>query len=313
MPKQIYPSDIYESSAILGIDSPAPPASGGIGSRQSRVPSGRRALSRRQMLCWLVPEQPIIQMYINPEQLVFNYGKQINETRTKGGFSVQYWGENLTTINGSGTTGTSGIEGMNILLDIYRNEQLIFDPYALFMQAEKDRLTAINTNIDIIDIFDDDAKGLGDILQGKAEASPTKTAARPSLASLATGVEMYWMGEVYRGFFKTFVITESAQALGLFSYSFNFTVTQKRGIRNNFLAWHKSPNHGPSDSSQDGPPHSFSSLILQDSAAYNRNASDQPNTYTPFVDKSKDLLGQVGDRTESIKKLASDTIDIFKI
>jgi hypothetical protein len=56
-------------------------------------------------------------------------------------------------------------------------------------------------------------------------------------------------------------VEESATKLGLFDYSMEFTVTQKRGLRLNFMPWHRSAVNGPSNSDPAfGPPYSFSTL-----------------------------------------------------
>ena len=72
-----------------------------------------------------------IKMWINPQTLQINNTKDIQPTRTKGGFSLQYWGEGLTEITLSGTTGSSGAEGINMLYEIYRAEQYAFDRHRI--------------------------------------------------------------------------------------------------------------------------------------------------------------------------------------
>ena len=250
-----------------GFDAPNVPSTTGLGTRTGRLPSNRNGVHGRKSVYWLTPSGPIIQMYINPETIRSDYSKGIESQRTKGGFVIQYWGENLTTLNISGTTGTSGIEGINVLYDIYRNEQLAFDPYALFLAAKNKK----DNN------FGNDIFGFGSALAGGADVgdtilgtltgaaqdnSPKAQSQAPTLASLACQVEMYWSGEVYRGFFTKFTLTESSKKLGMFDYDIGFTVTQKRGLRTNFLGWHRSATHGPSSSSpQFGTPYSYGSLI----------------------------------------------------
>lgn len=242
------------------------PSQTGFGTRSGRIPPESEAVSSRKLIHWLVPDGPMVQMYINPSQIRYNYFKQISSQRTKGGFSLQYWGENLTTLNISGTTGTSGIEGINVLNDVYRNEQLAFDPYALFLAA---RQRQENTTGNIFDIGSSLSEGAGPFvnsLVGAAETSFPQTAKPPpSLGSLAFTVEMFWSGVVYRGYFTNFSVTESADKIGLFDYEIGFTVTQIRGLRRNFFAWHRSPNFGPSNSDPElGPPYSYGALIEGD-------------------------------------------------
>jgi hypothetical protein len=70
---------------------------------------------------------------------------------------------------------------------------------------------------------------------------------KPTLGYYATTVEMYWMGEVYRGFFTKFDVTESVDPLGIFNYNLTFMATQKRGLRRNYMPWHHAATQGPSD------------------------------------------------------------------
>jgi hypothetical protein len=222
----------------------SPPSPTGYGTRQSQIPSNRLAKNTRHIMKWIIPEQPVVEMYINPQNIQIQDEKLITEQRTKGGYTLQYWGENIKNISLSGTTGTSGVEGLNVLYDVYRNEQLMFDPYALTLESEYqkqeqdnfDSLLGINIEGSLSDI----ANFLDSSNKNNTVSSSSR--AKPTLASLAFSVEMYWMGEIYRGYFKSMSATEGVDSLGLFSYNINFRALQKRGFRTNFLAWHKSPN-----------------------------------------------------------------------
>src|SRR5574337_355355 len=92
--------------------------------------SQREAVFVREMITWKTPHLGYVQMYINPQQLTINEGKDISDVRTKAGFIMQYGGEKLTEISIHGTTGSSGMEGINILEQIYRAEQYAFEPIA---------------------------------------------------------------------------------------------------------------------------------------------------------------------------------------
>jgi len=270
-------SDIFDISQQLlgrnpqpanGFQAASVPTTTGLGTRTGRLPTEVIASSTRKMVHWLVPEGPIVEMYINPQSIVTNHKKNITSQRTKGGFSLQYWGEDLTILNISGTTGTSGIEGINVLHDIYRNEQLAFDPYALFLAQKQQQETYAGDVFGIGSALSGSSAGeIGDtfvnsLIGASEEAFPQAAGQAPTLASLAFQVEMYWSGEVYRGYFTSFQVTESVQNLGMFDYQIGFTVTQKRGFRRNFLAWHRSAVYGPSNSNPDfGTPHSFGNLI----------------------------------------------------
>jgi hypothetical protein len=261
--------DLIGQDPVNGYSRNLPTANGSM-SRQAQINPNRIGTTRRQMMRFIVPEQPIVDMYVNPKQIIYQYKKQISSTRTKGGFALQYWGENLTNLAVNGTTGTSGIEGINVLLDVYRNEQLMFDPYALMLEAARDKEETTSFDNELFGnngilgleggILSAAASMAGDFLDSAQNQNILNSRNKPTLASLAFTVEIYWCGEVYRGFFDDFNITESAENLGLFDYSFNFKVTQKRGFRSNYLAWHKDPNHGPSNWGQGGPPKSYAGL-----------------------------------------------------
>lgn len=247
------------------------PSQSGLGTRQSRIRNNRPAVNTRNIMHWLIPEQPIVQMYVNPQNVTYGYKKSISSQRTKGGFLLQYWGEDLTSLRLSGTTGTSGIEGINVLYDVYRSEQLALDPYALFLAAQQDRTSIEGLGSSIGNAIGGSVGGAigsvaGSLLQSGANAAnPNPTRPTPSLAQLAFTVELYWSGEVFRGFFQNFTVTEAAENLGMFNYEIEFIVTQKRGFRQNFLGWHRSATSGPSNSDpQYGTPHSFGSLVSGD-------------------------------------------------
>jgi len=96
----------------------------------------------------------------------------------------------------------------------------------------------------------------------ESSRNPITNLLPPTLADMAFRIEMFYAGEVYRGFFNDFTVEESADNLGFFNYTINFTVTQKRGFRQNFLAWQRSANDGPVQSNPEtGTPYSYSSLL----------------------------------------------------
>lgn len=173
-------------------------------------------------------------------------------------------GEELTTLTINGHTGSSGVEGLNVLYEIYRAEQYLFDPIALTMAADSS-VTGLN------DLVDSALGNLGGFASSLTSSSlgvlgldpasqnilPQNV---PSLASIALGIEFYYSGWVYRGFFNSFSFTESVGQLGLFVYDIKFTATQRRGYRTNYLPWQQSANSGPSNNSPNGTPLSFSDM-----------------------------------------------------
>lgn len=260
-----------DTSTSTGFAAASVPSVSGFGTRQSRVPDERAAVSTRHLMHWLVPEGPIVEMYINPQSVNTTYKKLITPQRTKGGYAIQYWGEELTLLRLSGTTGTSGIEGINVLHDVYRNEQLAIDPFALFLAAAADEglLDSSGIGSTVAGAIGGVTGGIvGGLLSAGADSinDIIGTRPKPSLAQLAFTVELYWSGEVYRGYFTDFVLTESVDNLGLFNYDISFTATQKRGFRQNFMPWHRSAITGPSNSNPYyGTPHSFGNLLPGDS------------------------------------------------
>jgi len=279
-------SDGFLASAIS--------SASGLGTRQGRLPNGRTAVFGRKMMHWLVPEGPIIQMYINPQQVRYNYSKNIENQRTKGGFVIQYWGEALTILDISGTTGTSGIEGINVLLDIYRNEQLAFDPHALFLAAKQNQDTFVGDVFGIGSALSSGDNFLDSLAGASQEAMPQASNPAPTLASIASQVELYWSGEVWRGYFNSFSVTESATNVGMFDYEIKFTVTQKRGFRRNFFAWHRSAVSGPSNSDPlVGTPRSFNNLINGDISPPRRQQAE--SLINQFESTAKGFADDVGD------------------
>ena len=52
------------------------------------------AAQNRQLIMWEVPHlgsSQFIQMYVNPQNIAISSIKDITETRTKGGYYIQYW------------------------------------------------------------------------------------------------------------------------------------------------------------------------------------------------------------------------------
>lgn len=223
---------------------------------QKSIPSSQVEYGRRKILKWLVPERGVVEMYINPQSIAIHEQKSIKADRTKGGFVVQYWGEELINISINGHTGSSGIEGINVLRDIYRGEHVAFDVLALesLARAKSQDENFITAAVPGLGQIFDLMKDLGEQVN-----SPNFTIPKPTLGFYASSVEMYWMGEVYRGFFEKFDVTEDVQNLGIFTYSIGFKATQRRGLRRNYLPWHHTANAGPSD--HDIIPYTFGNTL----------------------------------------------------
>lgn len=281
------------SRELPGFGAPNLPSMSGTGIRQNSVPNERGAVFTRNMIRWFVPEVGIVEMYINPQQISYQYKKQISNQRTRGGYSLQYWGEELTPLSITGTTGSSGIEGINVLYDIYRAEQNAYDPYALAiasdLDAENDIIGAVFDN----NILDAVSGTFDNLLNNAIESgAPTTSRPKPTLASLAFSVEMYYSGWVYRGYFTDFRVDERADKLGLFDYTMTFMSTQRRGMRNNFLGWHRSAVNGPSISDPEfGRPYSYRGLYSEQFTPPNVQSSNSGLSLLDALETGASLVG----------------------
>jgi hypothetical protein len=218
----------------------------------------------RNSITWFVPQFGTVQMFVNPEKIIYTHKKIIQKNMTKNGFSLQYWGEDLSTLDISGTTGSSGVEGLNALYEIYRAEQFAFDATGLTLASNNAAAASANSLANSL------GSALGGALGGGLAAgvlglsSPANTlSARniPCLASLAFAVEMYYNGWVYRGYFSDMNATESSDDFR-WHYNMKFIVTERRGYRTNYFPYQNSPVFGQSSYSSmpGGAPSSFSGI-----------------------------------------------------
>lgn len=227
----------------------------------SKVSSGRTYSNARSLIHWFVPEFGVIEMYINPKSISYQDAKLISKERTKGGFSLQYWGEELTTISLRGTTGSSGIEGINVLHEIYRAEQYAFDAIGLTLAsdngvnaADQQILGGIGNSIGSLVSGTSVGNGIGGYIANSLFGTDSSSQALasqniPSLAQYAFSVEMFYRGWIYRGYFQNMTVNESADNLGLFEYDISFIATERKGYRLNEFSWQRSAINGPSSTS----------------------------------------------------------------
>jgi len=212
------------------------PASKTIGSNQS-------VTGKRHLINWFIPDLGTVRMYVNPESIRYTYRKAIRAQRTKGGYSFQYWGEDLPSIAISGSTGSSGIEGINALYEIYRSEQYTFDTVGLTLSSNNAAANLAGNLISQISPNNSFISGIGGAVKSLIDPNSTLSSTNiPTLANNALGIEMYYMGWVFRGYFDDMSVAED-QSL-IFTYNINFKIIQKRGYRTNFLPWHKTPIGG---------------------------------------------------------------------
>lgn len=204
------------------------------------VLDGRRT---REPMAWRVPGMGFVEMYINPQQMNIQEQKVIKPQRTKGGYIIQYWGEELVTIKLNGTTGSSGIEGINILRDIYRAEQNSFQQIEQIMVDRFKEYTVGSSISGIVGrVANDGISGAGKGILGSVLGGSSNPPLLPTLGSLAVAVELYYQGWVFKGYFTSFNVTEAVtEGVGVFKYDLNFTVLDRRGIRRNNMPWHRTP------------------------------------------------------------------------
>lgn len=184
---------------------------------------------QRELMSWRVPGIGYVQMYINPQELIISKKKGITRQRTKGGFVIQYWGEDPDTLKISGTTGSSGIEGINVLRNVYRSEQITF-------QSISDKL------MKDLNVFKQSVNS-SELERALSDASDTSFI--PTLGSLCLAVELYYQGSIYKGYFEDFSVTEGVAAgVGTFTYSMTFIGLESKGYRTNFMPWHRSAQRG---------------------------------------------------------------------
>jgi hypothetical protein len=225
------------------------------------IPLSVSALGRNDLV-----GRAAIPLYINPESFKITEQKQVTNNMTKGGYIIQYWGEQLSTIQVSGTTGSGGIEAINILRDIYRNEIIQFNNILRERAAnqQQDFVTAFGTigNLNrsanfgngLLDIFDDLTQGgttgiatglksnidnIIDAASGIADQNPISLELVPTTGAFATCLILYWHGEKFQGYFTNFDVDEMATSPGHFSYNFSFTILKRSGSRTNFMPWHR--------------------------------------------------------------------------
>lgn len=252
------------TTADNGFAVPAIPSVSSNGLPSSTIQPLQLGQLTRNIMHWFVPETGIVSMYINPQSVKYSMKKLITPQRTKGGYSIQYWGEELQTISLNGHTGSSGIEGLNVLQEVYRSEQILFDPIAQSI-ATANSVSGIGDLVDsTIGNITSFGQTISNATNGVLNFDPSTQNILPqnipSLASMAFGIELYYTGLVYRGYFTSFSYDETVDKLGLFPYQIEFTVTQTRGYRTNSMAWQRSADSGPSNNSVGGVPLSFAGL-----------------------------------------------------
>jgi hypothetical protein len=212
---------------------------------------------KRRMMRWRTPQLGWIKMFLNPQNITITEGKDIESTRTKAGFILQYAGERLTQINLRGTTGSGGVEAINILRTLYRSEQEGFNQIALELERAAPVAESLQLAQGQLDGTFDPTGGAERVAEAIDVALNIFQQPFPTLASLAANVELYFQGLLYRGYFTEFTVEENSDSMGLFDYTLAFTAHSRQGIRRNFMPWHRQPFNPIGAAGTDPNPLSF--------------------------------------------------------
>ena len=197
---------------------------------------------------------PAIWMWINPNQLVINHSKKIQEQVTRGGFVLFHWGDNLDEISASAVSGSfarldrpqsnnkMGYTAAQPDVGLDRRDTW---PYLRFMQV---LALYRNNGISISSTgMSPNAGGFAPTSQVIASATATQSvgpstnltgvsnstsraidngsiAAGKNQSPIFSGIEMHYDDHIFTGYFTTFTWTERAEDPYKFSFDFKFTV-----------------------------------------------------------------------------------------
>lgn len=210
-----------------------------------------------------IGNRKIIPLYINPSTVQTTYSKNISETQTIGGFIIQYWGDRITTISINGTTGSGGIDAINILYEVYKAEQTSFNTNLLARRKKlqlavenaqqgqtenPDGLRALDQVLfngaftDIVDGVSNTMDYFKSAITGEEigeENKPVKL--MPTLSAFAVSLEMHYQGRINRGYIDSMTVNEDGNSPGHFNYTIQFKSLKEYGERNNFMPWHTNP------------------------------------------------------------------------
>lgn len=146
---------------------------------------------------------PELTMLVNPTNLTLNYQPLINETRTRGGFIQEFWGEQLTSLSATGRTAMfyddDGITNRN---------SRATESYAEFIR--------------LVNIYKNNGKDYTNETTLASKANPNRISSYGS-------VIMTYMNSQHKGYFENFVFKEDATKPFYFEYDFNFKIISTIG------------------------------------------------------------------------------------
>lgn len=210
---------------------------------------------RRRRILWEVPNKGyFVEMYLNPQNIDIKSQKIITQIRTKGGYMIQHWGEELDEITFQGHTGANGIEGIDVLRDVYRaenkkNESIYKTVQDIFRTKDRQEFQTVGEITNAIGhVLGSENQTFGGLVKGQDLIGSGKVNLEAflkgreyvkSLAQRAAGVTCHYQGISYKGYFRSFSVNETTQRQGIFSYTMIFRVTETIGKRSSWMPWSK--------------------------------------------------------------------------
>jgi hypothetical protein len=209
-------------------------------------------------------DREVVPLYINPTSIQTGYTKNIAETQTIGGFIIQYWGDRITTMSINGTTGSGGIDAINILYQVYKSEQIQFKNILLRRQAKlankineaqaESQKTGVVDSAEALDqvlfngAFSNFASGVSETMDffksavaGNDTSKSSPVELLPTMSAFAVSLDMHFQGKVFRGYIESMTISENSASPGHFDYTLQFKSLKEYGERTNFMPWHINP------------------------------------------------------------------------
>lgn len=130
-------------SHLVQVPSTEPNYTHGLELRRTFIPMAFQVTSPFNSRRVLLPHALV--MHVNPQSLSENHTKKVERIQTRGGYVEQHWGDEITDIQGDGSTGafmnvytglSSALRHKTIawdryrdLHDLYRNNGSVYDPY----------------------------------------------------------------------------------------------------------------------------------------------------------------------------------------
>ena len=161
---------------------------------------------------------PELELYVNPESFAKTYQQIVTKLQTRGGFVLQHWGEQLSSIEASGKSGvffTAQREVLDTGVELFRQGS----------QNEPPKLPSNSAGIQ----SSSEEYGLANIA---VEHTPDRKTTKAWISfhkfidmyRKSTLLQLFYDGRIYSGFLTNFSWGEDAMNPFLITYSFSYTV-----------------------------------------------------------------------------------------